>query len=149
MAEKNRVLTGARALFSIDGVRVGYARNVSIGEAVTYEPIQVLSNVETEEFIPTGYDVENFSASMFRIIGETIKSLGWFPSNGANTEEHLTNILTSGDLTASIEDTSTGKIFANVEQVKVQSHSFSIDARGVIGEDVNFVAIRLKDESEI
>lgn len=90
-----------------------------------------------------------FSASIFRIIGDTLKSRGWFPATGANTEEHLTNILTSGELTCTIEDTRTSEIFATLEQVRLQSHNWTIDARGVVGEDIEFVAIRLRDESEI
>jgi len=146
--QKGRILTGARARFSLNGVKVGYARNVQVGETVDYQPVQTLDNVETEEFAPVGYDV-TFSASHFRIVGETVKSLGWFPKVGGNTEEHLTNILTTGDLTATIEDTKTGKIIATVEQVKVASHNWTCDARGIVGEDMTFVAIRVKDESEI
>lgn len=147
MAEKGRLFTGARARFSIDGRKVGYARNVAVTEEITYEPIEVLDNIEVEEFAPTAYRV-TFTAGQFRIIGETLKSLGFFPSVGANTEEHLENILVSGDLVATVEDTATGKLFATLEQVKVASHNWTIDARGVVGEDMTFVAIRLKDESE-
>jgi hypothetical protein len=68
---------------------------------------------------------------------------------GSSTEDHLENILISGDMTATIEDTKTGKLFATLEQVKMASHNWSIDARGVVGEDVTFVAVRVKDESEV
>lgn len=112
------------------------------------EPIEVLDNVEVEEYVPTGYRV-TFTASKFRVIGETLKTRGWFPENGANTEEHLTNILAAGEMSATIEDVKTGKLFATLEQVKIQSHNWVIDARGVVGEDVTFNAIRLKDESEV
>lgn len=148
MAEKGRLFTGARARFSIDGVKVGYARNVAVTEEIQYDPVEVLDNVEVEEYVPVAYRV-TFTASQFRIIGETVKSLGFFPANGANTEEHLENILISGDLNATVEDTKTGKIFATLEQVKVASHNWTIDARGVVGEDLTFVAVRVKDESEI
>ena len=148
MAQKGMIFTGARARFSINGVKVGYARNVSVSEEVAYEPIEVLDNIEVNEFAPIAYRV-TFRASMFRIIGETLKSLGWFPTNGANPGEHLENILVTGDLTATIEDSKTGKSFATLEQVKVQSHNWTIDARGVVGEDVEFNAIRVKDESEV
>lgn len=147
MAEKGRLFTGARARFSINGVRVGYATSVNVTERVDYEQITVLDNIETEEWVPTGYSVE-FSARQFRIIGETLKSQGWFAQVGSNSEEHLTNILTSGELTATIEDTKTGKLFATLEQVQVASHNWTIDARGVVGEDMTFNAIRVKDESE-
>jgi len=148
MAEKGRLFTGARARFSIDGVKVGYARNVNVSEAITYEAVNVIDNVEVEEYVPLGYEV-TFTASKFRIVGVTLKNKGWFPSIGANTEEHLTNILQTGDLVATIEDTATGSLFATLEQVKVASHNRTIDARGIVGEDITFNAIRLKDESEV
>ncbi len=148
MSEKGRLMTGARARFLIEGRKVGYARNVRIEERVDYEPVEVLDNIEVEEYVPTAVRV-TLSAGWFRIVGETVKSLGYFPSNGANTEEHLENILLSGDLTATLEDTHTGKIIATVEQVKIASHNYTIDARGVVAEDAEFVAIRMKDESEI
>lgn len=148
MAEKGRLFTGARARFSIDGRKVGYARNVAVTEEIQYDPVEILDNIEVEEFVPVAYRV-TFTAGQFRIIGETVKSLGFFPNVGANTEEHLENILISGDLTATIEDTATGSIFATLEQVKVASHNWTIDARGIVGEDLTFVAIRVKDESEV
>jgi len=146
--EKGRIFTGARARFSLNGVKVGYARNVNISEENGYEPIEVLDNIEVEEFAPVSYRV-TFTASMFRIVGETIKSNGWFPSNGKNTTEHLANILTQGDLKATIEDSKTKKIIATVEQVKIASHNWTVDARSVVGEDVTFVCIRVHDESEV
>jgi hypothetical protein len=148
VAEKGRLFTGARARFSINGVKVGYARNVAVTEEIQYDPVEVLDNIEVEEYVPVAYRV-TFTASQFRIIGETVKSLGFFPPVGSNTEEHLENILISGDLSAIVEDTKTGKIFATLEQVKVASHNWTIDARGVVGEDLTFVAVRVKDESEI
>lgn len=148
MAEKGNLFTGARARFSLDGVKVGFARNVTVREEIQLDPVEVLDNIEVEEYVPVAYRV-TFSASIFRIIGETLKSRGWFPKTGANVEEHLTNILNSGELTATIEDTRSGSIFATLEQVRLQSHNWTIDARGVVGEDVEFVAIRLKDESEV
>lgn len=148
MAEKGRLFTGARARFSIDGVKVGYARNVAVTEEIQYDPVEILDNIEVEEYVPVAYRV-TFTASQFRIIGETVKSLGYFPNVGANVDEHLENILVSGDLTATVEDTKTGKIFSTLEQVKVASHNWTIDARGVVGEDLTFVAIRVKDESEV
>lgn len=148
MATKGRLFTGARARFSIEGKKVGYARTVNVTEEIQYDPVEVLDNIEVEEHVPIAYRV-TFTAGMFRIIGETIKSLGFFPNVGGNVNEHLENILVSGDLVATVEDTATGKTFATLEQVKVASHNWTIDARGVVGEEMTFVAIRVKDESEV
>lgn len=146
---KGRILTGARCRFSINGKKIGYARNVNYSESVQYEPIDVLDNIETEEHVPVGYSV-TFSASMFRIVGSTLKSEGIFPSGGANSEERLQNVLLqSGIMSATVEDTKTGKVICEIQQVRVQTQNWGIDARGVVGTDVEFVAIRIADESEI
>lgn len=81
------------------------------------------------------------SAQIFRVIGKSLKALGIFP-----VEE---NILTSGDLTCTIEDRLTGETMAQFEEVKCSEHSFDITARSTVSENVNFVCIRLRDENEI
>lgn len=143
---KGKMLTGARARFSIGSVVVGYARNVAVTEEIEYQPVEVLGNIQVEEFVPVAYRVR-FTASMFRIIGETLKKAGWFPPVGITADEHLENILNTGDLQAHIEDTKSGETFCTLYQVKVASHNFTIDARGVVGEDMEFVAIRTHDET--
>ena len=148
MAEKGKLLTGARARFSIEGIKVGYAQNVTVTEEIQYDPAECLDNIEVEEHAPVAYRVR-FSARKFRIVGDTLKEKGWFPKTGKNTSEHLENILTSGDLVATIEDTKTGKIVSTVEQVKIASLNWTVDSRSIVGEDVEFVAVRVKDESEV
>lgn len=148
MAEKGRVFTGARARLLINGVKVGYARNCSGGETISYERIKVLDNIQTQEHVPVDYDVR-FTAGMVRIIGETVKSLGYFPKLGSNSSEHLQNILTNGELTVTIEDSKTGAIFMTLEQAKATSVNWSIDAAGIVASDMEFVAVRLRDESEV
>lgn len=148
MGQKGRVITGARARFLLGEKKVGYATNVSISETITYEPLKVLDNIQTEEHVPTDYDV-TFTAGMVRIVGETIKSLGYFPKQGTSSEDHLRNILLSGEMTAVIEDNKTGKPLETLEQVRLASRNVNINARGMVGQDLSFVAIRAKDESEV
>lgn len=143
---KGALFTGARARFSIQGIQVGYARNVAGSERVIYEPVNVLDNVQVEEHVPTGYEV-TLTAGFFRIIGETLKKQGWFPPLGQTVQEHLENILLSGEMVATVEDTKTKQTFATFEQVKIAGHNWSIDARGVVAEDVEFVCIKSRDET--
>ena len=147
MGEKGRVFTGARARLMINGRKVGYATNVSGSEELTLEGIDVLDNIQTEEFVPTGYAI-SFSCSTVRVIGETVKSLGIFPSIGKSPDEHLQNILTSGDLVVVIMDNKTKKAMMTVEQCKCSGQNFTVNARGVVGQDLSFVGIRMLDESE-
>jgi hypothetical protein len=142
------VLTGARARLSLNGVKVGYATGVSIRETITYEPIKVLDSIQVVEHVPTDYDV-SMTADLVRIVGETIKSQGWFPQQGASPSEHLTNILSNGELKATIEDTATGQIVMNVEGVRISERNVQVNARGVVGVNVSMVAIRARDESDL
>ena len=149
MSDKGRVFTGARARFSIQGRKVGYATNCAGSEEIEYQPVEVLDNIEVEEFVPTAYRV-TFTASLIRIVGNTLKSEGFFPKSGQTPAEHLTNILLQGDLVATIEDTkSPPTMIMALEQVKIQSRNFTINARGIVGKDVTFVCTRMKDESEV
>lgn len=147
---KGRVFTGARARFLINGVKVGYATNCTGSEEITYEPVETLDNIEVEEWVPTGYRV-TFSASRVRLIADTIKDQGWFPKNNGGGEQHLLSILNSGELQCVIEAKQANgesKSFMTLEQVKVTSHNWTINARGIVGEDMTFVAVRMRDESE-
>jgi hypothetical protein len=146
--QKGRIFTGARARLKISGVTVGYATQVTVTEEVQYDPAEVVDNIETEEFVPVAYRVSG-SCNTLRVVGETWKSQNWFPKNGIDTNAHLLNILATGDdVTLTLEDAKTQKTVALVEQVKFGRRNLSVGARGISGEDIDFVAIRVKDESE-
>lgn len=142
------ILTGARARFSLNGIKVGYATGVSLREAIVYEPIKVLDDIQVKEHVATDYDV-SMTADLVRIVGDTIKSRGWFPSQGASSADHLSNIITSGELSATLEDSQTGTMVAAVEGVKISERNINISARGVVGTNVSMVARRARDEYDL
>ena len=145
------VLTGARARFSLNGKQVGYATGVTVREMIQYEPIKTLDNIQTVEHAATDYEC-SMTAELVRIIGSTIKSEGWFPKQGISPEDHLSNILSGGELTATIEaDANIGspQIIMNVEGVRISERNMNITARGVVGTNVTMVAIRARDESDL
>ena len=148
MAGTGKVLTGCRARFSINGVKVGYATGVNLRESITYEPVKVLDSIQVSEHVPTDYDV-SLTADMVRIVGEDLKAAGYFAAQGASPEEHLTNILNTGILTATIEDSNTAQIVMNVEGVRIAEQGVSISARGVVGVNVSMVAIRARSEADL
>ncbi len=133
------VFAGARARFKINGNIVGFAGGVSGSESIDYEPVDVLDLLEVREFVAVAYRA-TLSAQIFRVIGSSLKALGIFP-----TQE---NILTTGDLTCTVEDTVSGNTMAQFEACKAQEHSFDVSARGIVSENVNFVTIRMRDEFE-
>jgi len=120
MAFRGLVLSGARARLTLDTVKVALAMNVSFSEEIT------------------------FSSQMVRIVTNTIKN-----RDGVVIFPTLENILTRGEMTATVEDTPTGSIIANIEGVKATRYSNNIGARGIVMKDVEYVAIRIRNESEI
>jgi len=137
------VLTGARARLLIDGKKVMYATNVSYSEEIQHDPVEVLDQFEVAEHVPTAYRV-TFSAQFVRVITASIKN-----RDGVLIFPRLENILASGEMTAAIEDRATGTIVANIERVKATRYTNNIGARGIVLEDVEFVAIRVRNESEL
>lgn len=141
------VPTGARCVFKLNGQTLMYARSVAISEQVDYQPINVLNDIRVAQFVPTAYRV-TLTASMIRLVGTTLKSLGFFAKTAQDATTQIIGILNIGELVAELQDSVTGKTFATVNGVKIASHSFSVDAQGIIAEDVEFVAISTVDESE-
>lgn len=143
MAGRGLVLTGARARLSLEGVAMMYTLNATYGEEVTQEPIEPLDQFEVAEHVATGYRV-NFSAQVVRIISNSLKL-----RDGVEIFPKLEDILTAAEMTATIEDRVTGQVAANIERVKATRYNINVGARGIVLTDVEFVAIRIRDESEI
>lgn len=143
MAGRGLVLSGARARLMIEGVPVMYATNVSYGEEVQYDPVEVLDQLEVAEHVPVAYRV-TFGSQHVRVITNSIKL-----RDGVRIFPRLEDILTSGELTATVEDRVTGTIVSNIERVRAASYNINIGAKGIVLTDVQFVAIRIRDESEL
>lgn len=148
--------SGARAIFRVNGEKIAFAANVDGSEEIQYDPVDVLDNLEVQEHVPVGYRV-TFTCGVFRTIRNTlgargpregvhgsVKEMGLFPKAGSD----LLSVLTSGVLTCTIEDRLTKKIIMQLEECKMQSHNFSVTARGIVSTNCSWVAIRMKDESE-
>lgn len=137
-----QVFSGARARFRVKDVIVGYAAGVSGEETIDFEPVEVLDLLEVREHVPVAYRC-SLTAQVFRVIGNSIKQQRIFPK----TED----IITTEAFEASIEDPGggTGQTPALFTGVRCAGHTWDVTARGIVSENVNFVAIRVKDESEI
>lgn len=135
-----QVFSGARARFKISGVTVGYAGGVSGEETIDYEAVDVLDLLAVKEHVPVAYRT-TLNAQIFRVIGNSLKQQNIFPTPD--------QIINSSALTAVIEDAElTGTNIALFTGVRTAGHTFDITARGIVTENVNFVAIAVQDESE-
>lgn len=143
MAGRGLVLSGARARLSIEGVPVMYTLNANYGEEIQHEPIEPLDQFDVAEHVPVAYRV-TFTAQVVRIITNSLKL-----RDGVRIFPTLEQILDAGEMTATIEDRVTGSVAANIERVKATRYNIAVGARGIVLTDVEFVAIRIRDESEI
>jgi hypothetical protein len=141
------IITGARCRFMLNGVKVGGATGVTIDENYTYEPQEELDNVEVAEYVVTGYTV-GMRAQRTRIAKDDVVKAGWMPAKGADHETHLRNLLTSGALSAVVVDNKTNTPLETLTQVKLAGRTVNIVARGIVGTDLTFNAIRNLTEGD-
>lgn len=144
-------ISGARAIFvlEVNGVRrpVAYASGCNAGEEITYEPVEILGKLAVAEWVPVAYRT-NLSGSVFRTMQQgnntgfgSLKKLGVFPKES--------EILGVDPFEVILTDRVTRQIISKVEGVKTSGYNFSISARGIVGQDVQFVCTGMKDEAEL
>lgn len=146
-----RTFSGARAIFSFNGNVMGFASGCDGSEEVMYEPVEVLDELEVREHVPVGYRV-TFRCRIFRTIAigaatdakanpGSLKEMGMFP--------RLKEILKLDGVDVIIQDEISGKTVFKLRDTKTARYDFSITARGLVGQDVEFVGRVAEDEAEI
>lgn len=138
-----RTFSGGRAIFKVQGNPVAYAGGVSYSEEIDYQPVDVLNLLEVWEHVPVAYRC-TLASQMFRVVGSSLKKNGIFPDNRSNSA-----MMTHGDFEATVSDSITNNTIGQFLNVRVASHGGDISARGVVAENVNFVAIKMLDESQV
>ena len=142
-----RTMGGCRGLIRYNGQPVGYTTNFSWTEVTNYQPIELIGNVAVSENTPLGYTV-SANASMFRTFADgTMSGIGSLKTQGIFPKEK--DILTTVGAEVLLFDSVTGKPMAQILGVKASTTNYTAPARGVIGVDVGFVALRVRDESEV
>lgn len=142
------VFTGPRARFTLNGTVIALARSVQVQDELVYDPIKVMDNLEVLEHEPIDYNC-SMSAAEVLIVGKTLEGLGFAAPKGQTAADHLRNVLSLPDITAQIEDNQDDTIIARVFGVKIASKSFAVDARTSVARDVQFVARRVQEASEL
>jgi hypothetical protein len=144
-----QTFSGARALFHLNNYLIGWAGGVSGEEVVDYQPIDVLGQLAVREHVPVAYRT-SLSAQVFRIINSPLKRFRTEDGSSFAVFPKEAEILQTDGYSATITDKlNDGIVAAQFEGVKASGHTFDTSARGIVSENISFVAIRLKDESEI
>jgi|266.fasta.fasta_contig_61_446957_length_510_multi_1_in_0_out_0_1 hypothetical protein len=150
MPPSTQVISGARLAFFINTKVVAYANDVSGGEDTMHEPVETLDHLEVIEHVPVAYRV-NLSSAIFRTVAYgpstaeapgSLKELGIYPK----FEQILFN---QGVPAMLVDGKVTGKTVEMFEKVKPSTRRFTIPAKGIVRQNVDFVTTRLRDESEV
>lgn len=148
---RGNVLTGCRCMLIVDGSTALYMTGLSMNEETQREGVKELGNIRTAENVALGYEC-SFSASAVRILGSPLQSEEFGAINppvGNSPDEHLRNVLNREPWTGLITDIKTGRTVYRVEQAEVTRVGTRVDARSMMMYDVDFVAIVIKNESEL
>ncbi len=143
MEYRGLIQSGARTRLSLNGTKIALAMECSFGEEIPVEPIEPLDQFDVAEHVELAYRV-NFSAQFVRVITQPLKD-----RDGIIIFPTLEQILRRGEMTGTIEDPTTGTILANVQRVKATRYNVRVGARAIVLTDVEFAAIRIRDESEL
>lgn len=138
--------SGARAIFGINGQPIGFTSACRGEESIQYEPVDVLDLLRVKEWVPVGYRA-SLSTGIFRVPKSPLKK--YTKAGGLEIFPLEANILTSGDLDCSVVDRLTGEVIGGFIGCKAQAKTFDIGPRGLVMDNLSFVAIAMADESEI
>lgn len=144
----SQVLVGGRVKFVLNGQVIAWGFGVSWSEEMPQEAVDVLDRYEPAEYAVTGYRV-TLNARIFRVPGESLRTLGLWPSGGEGPEALRTNILSFAEMDAQVEDSYTGTVVARFHRVKPQSRNVDISPRGIVAKNVSFTAIYHMDEGDV
>lgn len=140
--------TGARAHVEVDGNILLLCTGVSVADEIQFDPVITLDYFHVVEHAPVGYDAA-FAAGRVRQVGTTLRSLGLFPKKGQSPAEHLQNALNvKDDAVATITDSYTNTIVAEVSGVKIARRGYAVGPRALVLEDVGFVCLAVADEGD-
>lgn len=142
---KPLIMSGARARLLINNKLVAFSTNVNYDIFMAHQPVVVMGRYSTPRHEPVGYDV-SVTCGSFR-----------FTSTGGNNTPDasdggfaptLNNLVTSEELTITIEDRQTGKKMLVIEHARLTRRTGSMGARDLLTETWSFVGtIAWNDDS--
>lgn len=138
---KSQVITGARAVFKVNGNKVAYASNCSYNWNYNHQPVEAISDPGVLEHTPLGSTVD-FTCNMFRVLSKGPAAMKFHTS--------LEQFLAQDTLTVDIYDVKSAgaesTAVLHIGDVKMTSRAGTVDARGVWTETISFVGIAINDE---
>ena len=135
-------ISGAAAILSIEGKQVGYATGVNAQETITQVPIQILGEIDVQEFEPVAREV-SFSADMVRISNKSLQQESQWPRGGT------LDIVNFAEMTATLVDSSNADIvLCTLEGVVPETRTWRVDQQSIMTVNCTFRARRMHDEQD-
>lgn len=142
---KAQTMHGSRAQVAIvgeDGTAhiIGIFNQVSWGVRYDSNPVHLLGRFSAAEIVLTGMEPVTVSCSGFRVVNNGPYKVAGVPK--------LQELLNHEDITISVFDRITGKALMTVIGVRPTGWNTQVAARGLADLSVEFVGLRLMDESD-
>lgn len=134
-----KVMTGGRAVVSIDNQVVGIFESCTYGANVGVEPIHILGRFGPAEITPTSYEAVAINCNGFRVVGNGAHVLPKFPK--------LQDILNLGPVTISVRDRQSGELIMTAIGCIATSYSTGVNARQTSRVSVTYTGLKVTDES--
>ena len=139
------ILSGARIIAAFGNNIFVWGTNVTFGEEYQYEGAETLDHLEVKEWVPVAIRV-SLSAGLFRTVGNrtgegSVKEQGLMPKNEGSPNK----VLLADAFDCVLLDRVTNKRIIAIQGVKLASYNIAVTPKGLLGTDVNFVAIRATD----
>lgn len=142
------VFTAARCRLMFNGVAVGFGKNVSVQEEITYEPQKFLDSIEAVGHEPVDYNC-SVSVGQAIAVGKTLEAESFAAKKGQTPAEHLANLLKLKEITILLEDSVGEQIVGQVIGARLSGKSISVAPGGSTMRDLSFVALRFIEASEL
>lgn len=146
--ERKKLFTGARASIIARDVKVGWATGCSGSRIYQKQGVEVLDNIEMEEYATLGYMVR-LRMTVVGLVDQSLVSAGLLPEIGQSNETHLAAAIALEPFTVQVMDRITGKPRWEFERCEIEEESFNLAARTLMMTDVSLVGIRVADVHEL
>jgi len=133
------VMTGARAKVAIGGNFVGVFSMISYGLNYGADPIFILGSYGPKEIVYTSQEVVSIQASGWRVIDNGPHMAAQMPT--------LDKLLNHQDIEITVFDRLTNKTIAKFHNCRPISYNTSLNNKQAAEISVNFLGLKLGDES--
>src|SRR5512136_1501543 len=133
----NSVLTGGRARFFLNGLRIGWAMGVTVTEDITQEPVNTLDALVPAEHATTGYTVQ-MQCNIYKVPTKDLVAAGLWPRAGRTPDEQKMILYSFPELTAELWDSFLDVPVGKVYRIKPRTRNIQVQARGLVAVNCTF-----------